>query len=153
PNTGNAGRQLFPFITSDMNSYEPFGSMTYNGLQTRLKKQIGQSVLGISYTFSKAIDEANGDNGDGTLFRAYPVSYALNKQLSGFDRTHTFQFYYVYALPFGKGHTMLNHGPAAWILGGWQLGGTLSRYSGLPFTVGTASSINAGGQGNTANQI
>ena len=38
------------------------------------------------------------DNGDGTLFRAYPVSYALNKQLAGFDRTHTFQLYHVYQL-------------------------------------------------------
>jgi hypothetical protein len=153
PNTGTAGRQLYPFITSDMNSIEPFGSMSYNGLQTRVKKLIGSSLIGVSYTFAKAIDEANGDNGDGSLFRAYPVSYALNKQLSGFDRTHTFQFYYVYMLPFGKGHTMLNHGPAAWILGGWQITGTVSRYSGLPFTVGTSSSINAGGQGATANQI
>jgi hypothetical protein len=153
PNTGTAGRQLYPFITSDMNSIEPFGTMSYNGLQTRVKKLIGSSLVGVSYTFSKAINEANGDNGDGSLFRAYPVSYSLNKQLAGFDRTHTFQFYYVYSLPFGKGHTMLNHGPAAWIVGGWQLTGTLSRYSGLPFTVGTASSINAGGQGATANQI
>jgi len=153
PNTGNAGRQLYPYITSDMNSVSPFGDMTYNGLQTRLKKNIASSTIGVSYTFSKAIDEANGDNGDGSLFRAYPVSYALNKQLAGFDRTHTFQFYYVYQLPFGKGHSLLNHGLASWVVGGWQLSGSISRYSGLPFTVGTSSSINAGGQGATANQI
>jgi len=87
------------------------------------------------------------------LFRAYPTSYALNKQLAGFDRTHTFQLYYVYELPFGKGHSMFNKGVAAWVIGGWQLSGTVSRYSGLPFTVGTSSSVNAGGQGATANQI
>ncbi|HEY2014199.1 MAG TPA: TonB-dependent receptor, partial [Bryobacteraceae bacterium] len=153
PNTGNAGRQLYPYITSDMNSYEPFGSMTYNGLQSKLTKRIGSSIFGLSYTFAKAIDDANGDNGDGTLFRAYPVSYALNKQLAGFDRTHTFQFYYVYQLPFGKGHSLFNKGLSSWIIGGWQISGSLSRFSGLPFTIGTSSSINAGGQGATANQV
>ena len=71
-----------------------------------MKKRIGASLIGVAYTFSRAINNYNGDNGDGTLFRAYPVSYALNKQLAGFDRTHTFQLYHVYQLPFGKGHKL-----------------------------------------------
>jgi hypothetical protein len=153
PGTGTAGRQLFPYITSDMNAITPFGFMTYNGLQARARKRIGSSFIGVSYTFSKAINSSNGDNGDGFLWRAFPVSYRLNKQLAGFDRTHTFQLYYVYQLPFGKGHMYLNHGVAAWIVGGWQLSGNLSRHSGLPFTVGTTSNVNAGGQGNSASQV
>jgi hypothetical protein len=153
PNTGTAGRQLYPYITSDMNSIEPFGSMSYNGLQTRVKKQIGSSLIGVAYTFAKAINEAVGDNGDGFLFRVYPLSYTLNKQLAGFDRTHTFQLYYVYQLPFGRGHMLFSHGWSSWVIGGWQISGTLSRYSGLPFTVGTNSQLNAGGQGGTATQV
>jgi len=149
----NTARQLAPYDETDMNSYEPFGSMTYNALQTQLRKTIGSSIIGFNYVFSKAIDEANGDNGDGTLFRAFPVSYYLNKQLAGFDRAQTFQFFYVYQLPFGKGHTMFNHGAASWIIGGWELAGNLSRYTGLPFTVGDGTATNAGGQGQTANQI
>ena len=51
----------------------PFGDMTYNGLQTTLKKRFGGgSIVGVAYTFSKSINDVNGDNGDGTLFRAYP---------------------------------------------------------------------------------
>ena len=153
PGTGNAGRQLYPYITSDMNMYEPFGSMTYEALQSQIRKSIGTSIFGLNYTFSHAIDNSNGDNGDGTLFRAYPMSYSLNKQRSGFDRRQMFQAFYVYQLPIGHGHTYLNHGVASAIVGGWQISGNLSRYSGLPFTVGTSSSINAGGQGTTANQI
>jgi TonB dependent receptor len=154
PGTGTAGRQLYPYIQSDMNSYEPFGDSTYNAFQSRIRKRIGSSLLGVSYTFSKAIDNDNGDNGDGTLFRAYPESFSLDKAISGFDRTHTFQFYYVYQLPFGKGHTMLNQGVAAAIFGGFQISGTLSRYSGLPFTVNASgSSLNAAGQTQTADQI
>ena len=59
----------------------------------------------------------------------------------------------MYQLPFGKGHTLLNHGWASWLAGGWQLTGTLTRASGLPFTVGTSSNLNAPGQSNTATQI
>ncbi len=153
PGSGTAGRQLYPYVTSDMNEVEPFGHMTYNALQATVKKRIGASIIGASYTFSKAIDNINGDNNDGSLWRAYPVSFRLDKQISGFDRPHIFQFYYVYDLPFGKGHTWLNHGFASYIVGNWELAGTLSRESGLPFGVSTTSTLNAGGQSNSANQI
>jgi len=153
PNTGNAGRQLAPYLTTDLNQYQPFGNLTYHALQTNLKKRFGSSLVGLAYTFSRAINNYNGDNGDGTIFRAYPVSYTLNKQLAGFDRTHTFQLYHVYQFPFGKGHKLFNTGVMSYILGGFQIGGTLSRFSGLPFTIGSNSSVNAGGQGQTASQI
>jgi hypothetical protein len=150
---GSAGRQLYPFLTGDLNMIGPFGNMTYNGLQASIKKTIGSSIIGASYTFSKAINNANGDNGDATLWRVFPLSYTLNKQIAGFDRPHNFQAYYVYQLPFGKGHTWLNSGWASWIVGNWQLSGTIARESGLPFGVGTTSALNAGGQNNSANQI
>jgi len=153
PGTGTAGRQLYPYVTSDMNMYEPFGFETYEGLQATLRKRIGSSLIGVSYAFSKSMDDINGDNDDGTLWRAYPVSFNLDKALSGINRQQTFSLYYVYQLPFGKGHTMLTTGPAAWIAGGWQISGILQRFSGLPFTVGTTSNINAGGQANSATQI
>jgi hypothetical protein len=152
PGTGTAGRQLYPFITSDMNSYAPFGTLKYNALQSRIRKRIGASLIGASYTFSKAIN--TGDNGNSALFRAFPSSFVLNQGLAGFDRTHTFQFYSVYELPFGKGHSYLNHGFLAQVAGGFQIGGTVSRYSGLPFTVNApSSSLNAFGQTQTADQI
>jgi Carboxypeptidase regulatory-like domain len=153
PGTGTAGRQLYPYVTSDMNEYEPFGSMTYNALQASVRKRIGSSLFGASYTFSKAIDNYNGDNNDATLWRAYPVSYTLDKQIAGFDRPHNFQFFYVYQLPFGQGQKWVNHGWESWVVGNWQLSGTISRESGLPFGVGTNSNINAGGQGTSASQI
>lgn len=154
PGTGTAGRQLYPYITSDMNSYEPFGDSTYHASQSRIKQRIGAGLVGVSYTYSHALDTNNGDNGDGTLFRAYPVSFRLDKATSGYDRTHTFQLYHVFPLPFGKGHKLASHGVAAQILGGFQISGTLSRYSGLPFTVAaSSSSLNAAGQSQTADQI
>jgi hypothetical protein len=153
PGTGTLGRQLYPNVTSDMNSYEPFGFMTYEGVQASIRKRIGASLFGASYAFSKAMDDSNGDNGDGTLWRAYPSSFNLDKRISGINRQQTLSIYYVYNLPFGKGHTMLNTGAAALIAGGWQINGILTRFSGLPFSIGTASSTNGGGQGASATQI
>lgn len=153
PGTGTAGRQLYPYVTSDMNEYEPFGDYLYDALQMRVRKRIGPSLFGANYTFSKALDNMNGDNGDATLWRAYPVSYTLDKALSGINRAQTLSIYYVYQLPFGKGHRWATTGAANWIIGGWQLSGIISRYSGLPFTVGTSSAINAGGQADSATQI
>jgi hypothetical protein len=153
PGTGTAGRQLYPFLDTDLNSYEPYGSLKYNGLQTRLKKRIGaSSLIGVSYTFSKAIDV--GDNGDAALTWTYPVPTKRDEAVAGFDRPHTLQIYEVYQLPFGKGHTWLNHGFAAQVLGGFQISATVSKYSGLPFTVtAPGGSLNAAGQTQTANQI
>jgi len=160
PGSGNAGRQLYPYLTADLNSVEPFGNLTYHALQSRFTKRIGASVIGVSYTFSRAIDNYNGtgngtagDNGDGSLFRAYPTSYALDKQLAGFDRKHILQLYHVYQLPFGKGQKLAGKGVAAQIFGGFQISGTLSRFSGLPFTVGSSTPVNAGGQSQSATQI
>jgi hypothetical protein len=160
PGTGDAGRQLYPYLTTDLNDIEPFGNLTYNALQARLTKRIGASVIGASYTFSRAIDNYNGtgngtagDNGDGSLFRAYPTSFALDKQLAGFDRKHILQVYHVYQLPLGRGHKLLSSGVWAQIFGGFQISGTLSRLSGLPFTVGSSTPVNAGGQSQSATQI
>jgi hypothetical protein len=152
PGLGVQGRQLYPYLTTDLLQYGPFGDMTYNGLQTRLRKRLGASLIGVSYTFSKAINSGT-DNGDGGLFRNYPLSYGLSKSLSGFDRTHVLNVSYIYQLPFGKGHKWANNGFASWIIGGWELNGIISRSSGLPFTVNTSSNLNAPGQTNSANQI
>ena len=153
PGTGTAGRQLYPYVTSDMNEYEPFGMYLYDALQMRVRKRIGASLFGANYTFSKGLDNMNGDNGDATLWRAYPVSYSLDKALNGIVRQQTLTIYYVYQLPFGKGHRWATTGAPNWIIGGWQISGFISRYSGLPFTVGTSSAINAGGQADSATQI
>ena len=72
PNTGNAGRQFAPYLTTDLNQYQPFGDLTYNALQTNVKKRIGSSIVGVAYTFSRAIDNYNGDNGDGTHIPRLP---------------------------------------------------------------------------------
>jgi len=73
--------------------------------------------------------------------------------LAGFNRTHTFNLFYVYQLPFGKGHHYLSSGVVSQVFGGWQIAGTLAKYSGLPFTVGSNTSCVCNGQSQSATQI
>ena len=80
--------------------------------------------------------------------------YRRNCRLAGFDRTHNFQLYSNYELPFGKGKRWASSGPLAAIAGGWQLNGILSRESGVPLNVvSTGTSVNAPGNTQTPNQV
>ena len=77
-----------------------------------------------------------------------------NRAVASFDRTHNFQFFGNYELPFGKGQQFAKTGPLALLFGGWQTNWILSRISGTPFTVGTSgTSVNAPGNTQTADQI
>lgn len=154
PGGGNAGRALYATtgITTDLNSYAPFGSQKYNALQTKFTKRFRSNQVGVRYTFSKNLN--TNDDGDAALLRNLPASWSLNKGLASFDRTHNFQLFHVYDLPFGKGQRWINHGFLSYVIGGWQTSGILSRYSGTPFTVSTAANaLNAPGQSQTADQL
>lgn len=55
--------------------------------------------------------------------------------------THDFKFAGDYELPFGKGHTYLNKGPAAWVLGGWRVASINVYDSGTPVGISTSTSL------------
>jgi hypothetical protein len=130
-------------ITFDM----PLWSSGYNGLQTQLTHNAGKNAsVGAVYTYSHAIDyEDNGagSGSGGTTFN-YPAFFRFNRGSAGFDEKHNLQVWGVYSLPFGPGQAWLNHGVAGDIIGGWQLSGQFSHYSGFPFSV-NANSNTIGG--------
>ncbi len=130
-------------ITFDM----PLWSSGYNGLQTQLTRNAGKNAsVGVVYTYSHAIDyEDNGaGSGSGGTTFSYPSMYRFNRGSAGFDEHHNLQVWGVYSLPFGPGQMWLNHGLAGSLIGGWQLSGQFSHYSGFPFSV-NANSNTIGG--------
>ncbi len=156
PGSGNAGRALalrYPGRIGAITLYTPFSTSNYNSLQMQLTKQLaGGGLFGVTYTWSKAISFA--DNNDSGLSWNSPEYWARNRAVASFDRTHNFQMYGVYALPFGRGKRMLTSGIGSVLAGGWQMNGILSLLSGLPFTVSSAdASLNAPGNAQTADQI
>jgi hypothetical protein len=145
PNGGKAGQPYYQLYGnastfSDMLSID---ENKYNSLQSRLMRRFGGGVIGVAYTFSKAMDAADNDEGGSLTWNWGPVQYR-NYALASYDRTHNFQTYGTYALPFGKRKNMLTHGVGAALAGGWQLNWILSRESGTPFSVSASgTSLNS----------
>jgi carboxypeptidase family protein/TonB-dependent receptor-like protein len=154
PGTGNSGRPLFAQfgLVSDINSIQPYGTTTYDGLQVLVTRRVGSSIIGTAYTFSKTINFA--DNDAGPRIQYLPAK-DLNRGLASYDRTHNSQTYWVYDLPFGKGQRWLTKGWANYVLGGFQVSGVMSITSGLPIYVvqGSAPNLLAGGSAQVPNQL
>jgi len=155
PGTGKAGQPLYALYgnATTINELEPFNTSTYNSWQTQLTRRFRSGAsFGTTYTFSRAIDY--NDNNDSSLTFPWTGAWARNKALAGFDRTHNFQLYGAYELPFGHGKPFASQGILAVIVGGWQVNGLMSRTSGTPFTVmSSGTSLNAPGATQTADQI
>ena len=127
-------------ITAGITSEIPDGTGHYNALEAQAKRRFaGDSSVAVNYTYSRAIndygDQSDGESGLFTAMRGSEAYWHLNRGVAGFDRTHNIQIFGNYMLPFGKGQAYLQNGPAGYILGGWGLSGSLSRESGVPFTV------------------
>jgi hypothetical protein len=133
----------------------PYGTASYNGMQTQLSRKLGNGgFIAVNYTYSKAIGTANGDNNDGGLFFAPPAYQYRNRADAGFDQTNNLEILGVEPSPFGKNGHWMKTGVASAILGGWQLNETLTKTSGMPFTVtGNSSTLNAAASTQVANQI
>ena len=91
----------------------------------------------------------------GPLMWPDPTQLSRNCALAGYDRTHTFRVAWVGELPFGSGKRWAHESPLAKaVLGGWQVNGIFSSYTGTPFTVSASgTSLNAAGQSQTADQV
>src|SRR5215213_8047654 len=154
PGTGNAGRPLaIKFgLVADINSIEPYGTTTYDGLQMLFTRRWASSLFGAAYTWSKTINYADNDQGPRIQF--LPAK-ERNRGIAGYDREHNLQMYGVYDLPFGKGQRMAREGWASAVFGGFQVSGVVSLMSGLPFYViqGAAPNLLAGGSQQVPNQL
>jgi hypothetical protein len=154
PGGGNNGRPLAQRFgrVSNITYHTPMGTTTYDGLQLQARRRVGASLMGVSYTYSKTI--GYGDDTDAGLTWNWIPMLQRNRALAGFDRTHNFQFYGNYELPFGRGHNMANSGFFSALVGGWKVNWILSRTSGTPFNVVTSgTSVNAPGNTQTADQV
>jgi hypothetical protein len=114
--------------------YSNYGHNTYHGITFRTEKRYSAGLtLNAFYTFSKALDDSNGDGGvSGVTY----YNRALEKGRSDYDVNHRFVGLMTYELPFGKGRPYMNGG--GWrnaMLGGWDLTFIQSMQSGPPLTV------------------
>jgi hypothetical protein len=141
--------------TANTNQYFlPFSS-NYQSLQASLNKRFSNSLAFTSaFTWGKAMGyiantgPAGSPDDGGILF--FAGDRHRNYAPLDFDRTLNFEQSFTYELPFGRGHTMINSGVGAVVLGGWRVSGIVSILSGLPFTVQTnGSNLNTPGTAQT----
>ena len=111
--------------------FTPEASSTYNGLQTSLREQLGNTLtLNANYTYSKVLTDAAGDANtpqDSHNLKA-------DRGVPSFDRTQMLKANFVWTLPSLSGNALLHT-----VAGGWQLSGLGSVLTGEPVEVTLAS--------------
>jgi hypothetical protein len=153
PGQGSKGQPYFVLYgrTAGETQYFQGFSSTYNSLQVRFDRRFASGLtVTTAFTWQKAMDYQSGD--DGGLANWY-IDARRNYARADYDRTLNYVQSYVYRPQIGKGEKYLTHGPAAWILGGWQVSGILTMRTGGPLTFTDTTAINASGNTQTPNQI
>ncbi|HXD30681.1 MAG TPA: carboxypeptidase regulatory-like domain-containing protein [Pyrinomonadaceae bacterium] len=96
------------------------------------------SQASFAYTFSKNLT----DNQTSSLSAAPQDVNNIRAEYGRavLDRKHVMNLNYIYELPFFR----TQHNAVGKVLGGWQISGIASHYSGLPFTIASSSYDTAG---------
>jgi Carboxypeptidase regulatory-like domain/TonB dependent receptor-like, beta-barrel len=140
-------RRPFPYQTTMFYSLSR-GKAWYDSFQFKADRRFSNGLqFLISYTWSKTLDlgqsgwftAEEGPGGSASLQDFYHPEQS--KGLSGYDVPHFLSISSVYELPFGKGKPMLNHGPAAWILGNWQTNVIAQFRSGQPYNIAVSGDV------------
>ena len=119
-------------------SYQMSGSVAdsvYNSLQAQIQKRLSKGLtVQASFTWSKSIDDGNGQAGGETnasnLYPAYPQNLRYNRGPSVFDNTDNFRLNATYQLPAFHGE----RGFLGTTLSGWGVRGILTDQSAYPIT-------------------
>ncbi len=125
------------------------GNSNFNALQISLHRGVARGLnWGTEYMWSHSINDASTGAGEGDRPQNSDCR-ACDRASGSQDIRHTFTSNWVYALPFGKGQKHLTDGPAARILGGWELSGIWTMRTGRPLNISMSRSTNDLPDGNS----
>jgi hypothetical protein len=133
-----------------------YASAKYHSLQTRVEKRYSAGfTASLAYTWSKYMSNGGNINGGGNGppqdAQCYRCEWGPNPE----DRRHIVVFNHNWELPFGRGRQWVTSGPAAWVIGNWNITGVWTMSSGERFTSTLAGAVSnsAGGGGDRPNRI
>ncbi|MEO8049511.1 MAG: TonB-dependent receptor, partial [Acidobacteriota bacterium] len=126
------------------------GGTNYNSLQARTAGRFSDLTLSLGYTFAKNLgfitpSTVQGGAAMPWLYRTYNYGVLPTDIKSNFEMTA------IYELPFGKGKSYVTSGAGSHILGGWQISGLFSDFTGQPFSVVANQNLNANNSFQRAN--
>ena len=125
----------------------------YNALQVLVNRRFSQNFQAtLNYTFSKCID--NGALGIGVLNGALnqtpanvmdPYNQSIDHAVCSYNLPNVLRINGLYALPFHKNR----------LVSGWQISTIISRYDGMPFSLGTgfSNTVDVGGDSPRPNYV
>jgi hypothetical protein len=108
--------------TANVHSWLPTDT-SYHSMQAKLDRKFRNGfLLTASYTLARAINYSQETDVD------TPADLERSKGRPDFDRTHVFASAFIWDTPFFKD----DRSALGWILGGWQVSGIFTAYSGTP---------------------
>jgi hypothetical protein len=122
----------------------PLGQSLYNSLQVTYNHRISKGLTAlVSYTYSKFLDNVEGNNGwsyNGAANWGATANYfdlAAEKSVDGGDIPQALVASYVYQLPIGRGKSVGSgmSRVADAVVGGWELSGIATFKDGIPLSV------------------
>ncbi len=156
--------QPFSQYTGGLNVIDSNDFSFYNGLEVTFRRRMRKGMsFQIGYTWAVSKDTRSFDPVFTTVSTGTAQSAAntplnnfdrkSNYAWSDFDRRHSLLGTYVYELPFGRGRKWGSDVPAVlnYIIGGWQVAGTIRVTSGRPFTVFSGTNTVSQTSGSYAN--
>jgi hypothetical protein len=156
PGSGNEGRPLYAKFgrTAATREYDGRTNGNYHSLQLALNRRFQSGLLlKGAYTYSRSIDTA--EYSDWTEFTWNARGYLhRNRGPSDFNIPHNFECAYVYELPFGANKKWFTDGTSRKILGGWQVNGIFSSFTGRQYQMhADGTSLNMPGNTQTPDQV
>ena len=141
----------YPEYCSVTEAEPAVGGSTYNALQATYTHRWHSGLdLNVSYTYSKFLDNVQGNSGwafpgTGSSVRN-SYNLAAERSVDVTDIPHSLVVNYNYELPFGKGKQFGSdwNRPVNAVLGGWQWTGILTAKSGLPLSITPAQNNTVG---------
>ncbi len=135
-----------PQFTTVNSIYSSGAASNYNALQATLEHRFsdGLSLL-FNYTHSKSMDDTGNQLDFVQALGAYQDNYcpSCDWSVSAQDLRDVLRLAVQYQLPFGRGKAYLQHGPLAYALGNWSLGGFFTYDNGLPQTITESTSTSS----------
>ncbi len=130
---------LYPTVLNNQGTYfyaaympTPDVNASYNAMNVRIAKTFSQGFsFDATYTWSKSIDMLSAEGPGGVTNQTDPVHAQTDEYgPSDYDSTNRFVASGLWTLPIFPHSKGLLHS----VLGGWQLGGIVTAYSGFPWT-------------------
>lgn len=133
-------RRPYPEFQSIVQS-ENIDTSSYNALQVTAERRLARNLsFQLAYTWSHSLDYASLDPGSGGALFTDSYDHRLDYGNADDNVPQLFVGSFVYDLPFHAS------GFRRYLVEGWEFNGILSLYSGIPFSVQSASNtLNTGG--------